>query len=93
VGSGGEAEPSDGVFEELFAFGVDGAVFADLLWRHLSGQSDQTSTPLPHRTIGYANFQNEPLCGCQPLINLPCEVLELDMSGFPCGHWEPIGRE
>src|SRR5690348_10442101 len=35
VGACGKAEAGDGVFEELFAFGRDGAVFADELGSHL----------------------------------------------------------
>src|SRR5450432_2294065 len=35
VGAGGEAQAGDGVFEELFAVGVDGAEFADHFGHHL----------------------------------------------------------
>ena len=35
VGAGGKAQALDRGFEQLFAFGGDGAVFADQLGRHL----------------------------------------------------------
>jgi hypothetical protein len=37
VGAGGETEAGDGVFQELFAFGVDGAVLTNVALTSIVG--------------------------------------------------------